>query len=71
LRCHLGLVLPVYTWTPESSSLAPKGRASSLGRQLADQEPEQSPRVGVNFWSLVDLQPLIICYDVSRGVANL
>ncbi|RRT38187.1 hypothetical protein B296_00044061 [Ensete ventricosum] len=55
MRCHLGLVLFAYTWTPEDSSLAAEGCASSSGCQLVDREPGRSSRAGVDFWSLVEL----------------
>ncbi|RWW49145.1 hypothetical protein BHE74_00044729 [Ensete ventricosum] len=71
LRCRLGLVLHAYTWTPEDSSLVPEGCASSSGRRLVDWEPGRSPRAGVDFWSLVELQSLGVRCDVLRGVAYL
>ncbi|RZR80276.1 hypothetical protein BHM03_00006271 [Ensete ventricosum] len=45
--------------------------ASSSTRRLVNQEPERSPRAGVNFWSLVELQSLGVHCDVPRGVAYL
>ncbi|RWW14210.1 hypothetical protein GW17_00022037 [Ensete ventricosum] len=71
LRCHLSLVLSAYTWTPEDSSLAAEGCASSSGCQLVDREHRRSSRAGVDFWSLVELQPLRVRCDVPRGVAHL
>ncbi|RZS27895.1 hypothetical protein BHM03_00061431, partial [Ensete ventricosum] len=66
--CRLGLVLPVYTCAFGFSSLAPKGYASSLGFWLVVREPRQSPSAGVDFLSLVELQLLGVCCDISRGV---
>ncbi|RWV89057.1 hypothetical protein BHE74_00033641 [Ensete ventricosum] len=53
------------------SSLAPKGCASSSRCRLVDQEPWRSPRAGVDFWSLVELQSLGVRCDVPIGVAYL
>ncbi|RRT42428.1 hypothetical protein B296_00057136, partial [Ensete ventricosum] len=63
--------LPTYIWTSGDFSLVPEGCASSLGRRLVDLEPGRSPCAGVDFWSLVELQPLGVHYNVSRGVAYL
>ncbi|RZR78011.1 hypothetical protein BHM03_00003232 [Ensete ventricosum] len=53
----------------QDSSLVPEGCASSSGRRLVYREPKRSPHAGVDFWSLVELQPPGVCCDVPRGVA--
>ncbi|RWW43901.1 hypothetical protein BHE74_00050388 [Ensete ventricosum] len=69
LRCHLGLVLPVYIWMPEDFSLVPEGCAGSFECRLVDRGLVRLTHTRVNFWSLVDLQPLGVCYDVPERVA--
>ncbi|RWW04722.1 hypothetical protein GW17_00032039 [Ensete ventricosum] len=76
LTCHLGLVLPAYIWmpedsslAPEDSSLAPEGCADSFECRLVDRGLGRLTHTRVNFWSLVDLQPLGVCYDVPKRVA--
>ncbi|RRT83651.1 hypothetical protein B296_00004922 [Ensete ventricosum] len=66
---RLGTAL--YTRTPGDSSMVPKGCASSLRCWLIDREPRRSPRIGVDIWSLVELQLLEVLCDVSMGVAYL
>ncbi|RRT85947.1 hypothetical protein B296_00002288 [Ensete ventricosum] len=39
--------------------------------ELVDREPGRSPRAGVDFGSLVELQPLGVRCDISWGVAHL
>ncbi|RWW21745.1 hypothetical protein GW17_00014087 [Ensete ventricosum] len=56
------------TW---DSSLVPEGCANSSGRRLVDREPGRSPHAGVNFWSLVELQPLGVRCNVSMRVVYL
>ncbi|RZS19428.1 hypothetical protein BHM03_00051836 [Ensete ventricosum] len=51
------------------SSLALEGCVSSLERRLVDRGPEWSPHTGVDFWSLVELQSLGVCYNILERVA--
>ncbi|RWW54877.1 hypothetical protein BHE74_00038518 [Ensete ventricosum] len=51
--------------------LSPEGCTSSLGHRLVDREPERSSGVVVNFWSLVELQPLGVYCDIPRGIVYL
>ncbi|RWW38890.1 hypothetical protein BHE74_00055833, partial [Ensete ventricosum] len=41
----------------------------SSGRRLMDWKPRRSPYAGVDLWSLVELQLLVVCCDVWRGIA--
>ncbi|RWV89086.1 hypothetical protein GW17_00048786 [Ensete ventricosum] len=63
--------MPVYTWTPNDSSLALKRCASSSGCQLVDRKPGQSPHAEANFWSLVELQSLRVRCDAKYFVSDL
>ncbi|RWW59587.1 hypothetical protein BHE74_00033472 [Ensete ventricosum] len=42
--------------------------ACFLGHRLVGREPKRSSRVGVDFWSLVELQSFEVCCDIPEGV---